>query len=226
MAYVIHDLAHPESGERAFQLARHAGMAHRVAANVRLVHDGAVPRHVRTTLAAPRERRVHYAALRHESRAVSLVESEIGRIIAELVTEELVAPLELPDERLRVRIQHELVGVEAMPLLGRIEAVHAIRVYRPRPRIRKIAVPDFVGVLGQRDALELTLAARIEQAQLDFRRIGGEQREVDAKAVPRCPQRVREAFGYAGAVRASAPLVRRFGARFGHHDSRLCGRRA
>jgi hypothetical protein len=50
-----------------------------------------------------------------------------------------------------------------------------------------------VGVLGQHDALDLALAARVEQAELDLLRVGAEQREVDAAAVERGAQGVRRA---------------------------------
>jgi hypothetical protein len=40
-------------------------------------------------------------------------------------------------------------------------------------------VPDLVGEFRQFDALDLALAAVIEQAQLDLGRIGGEEREID-----------------------------------------------
>jgi hypothetical protein len=41
-------------------------------------------------------------------------------------------------------------------------------------------VPHLVGVLRQRDALELALAAGVEQAELDALGVLREEREVDA----------------------------------------------
>ena len=45
-------------------------------------------------------------------------------------------------------------------------------------------MPDLVGALAQLDALQLVAAAGVEQAQLDLLGVLGEQREVDALAVP------------------------------------------
>ena len=54
-------------------------------------------------------------------------------------------------------------------------------------------MPDLVGALAQRDALQLAPAARVEEAQLDLLGVLGEQREVDALAVPVRAARVRAA---------------------------------
>jgi hypothetical protein len=54
-----------------------------------------------------------------------------------------------------------------MSLLRLIRTVHAIAVQLAGPRFGQIAVPDLVGLLAQRDALQLATAAVIEQAQLD-----------------------------------------------------------
>jgi hypothetical protein len=45
-------------------------------------------------------------------------------------------------------------------------------------------VPDLVGDFPKFDALDLALAAVVEQAQLDFGRVGGEQREIDPEPSP------------------------------------------
>ena len=81
-----------------------------------------------------------------------------------------------------------------MALLGLVRTVHAIAVDEPRRGAFEVAVPDLVGVLGQRDALELALAGGVEQAQLDAGRVRREQREVDAVAVPSRAAQVRHAF--------------------------------
>ena len=196
-ADVLADIAHPESCELAPQLRRHRGMAHRKTTHVGLIQDRAVPRNHRTALASPRERRVHHAALGHERRAVALVERKIRFFRAELIAEEGVVPLQLTHQGLGVRVEEQLVRIEAMALLRRVFPVHPIAIYGAGPRIRQITVPNLVGVLRQRDALELALAAGIEQAQLDASRVRGEQREVDTETVPRRAQRVRQSFGNA-----------------------------
>src|SRR5207245_2200816 len=62
-----------------------------------------------------------------------------------------------------------------------------------RASIGEIAVPDEVGALAQLDALELAPSARVEQAELDARRVLREEREVDAGAVPGRAERMSAA---------------------------------
>src|ERR1700722_7989752 len=81
-----------------------------------------------------------------------------------------------------------------MPLFGRVGTVHAVAIDRRRPQIAHIAMPNLVGVFGQRNALDLLFAARVEQAELDFRGVRGEQREIDALAVPGHAERMRQTF--------------------------------
>src|SRR5262249_52440405 len=89
------------------------------------------------------------------------------------------------------RVEHQLVRVEAVSGARLVGAVYAIPVDRAGPHIRQIAVPDLVGVFRQIDP---HLAGLVEQAELDPRRIGGEQCEIDALAVPGRAQRMRQSF--------------------------------
>ena len=57
----------------------------------------------------------------------------------------------------------------------------------------EIAVPDVLGALRQRDALELAPALTVEQAKLDLFGIRGEQREVGSAPVPGRAERMRRA---------------------------------
>ena len=85
----------------------------------------------------------------------------------------------------RVRIEQQLVRVEAMSFLGPVGAVDAVAVEQAGPRLRQVAVPDLVGALAQLDALQLAPAGRVEEAQLDALGVLREQREVDALRRPR-----------------------------------------
>ena len=87
-------------------------------------------------------------------------------------------------KRLGVGVEQQLVVVEAVAGLGLVRAVHPIAVELARAHVGQVAVPDLVGVLGQRDARDLALAGVVEQAQLDLFRVRREQREVGAGTVP------------------------------------------
>ena len=80
------------------------------AADVRLVDDGAVPRHrPPVRLAVPVEIRIDDHALRHERRAVALVEGQVVAVGADGVAEAGRIPRQLADVRARVRIEQQLV---------------------------------------------------------------------------------------------------------------------
>ena len=105
-----------------------------------------------------------------------------------------VAPDQPPGEPLGVRIEQELVGIEAVAVLGLIRAVNAVAIELPGRNVIEVAVPDVLAALGKFDALELAPALAVEQAKLDLLRVGGEQRKVGAPAVPACTE-AREGSG-------------------------------
>src|SRR5205823_7408622 len=91
-----------------------------------------------------------------------------------------------------IRVEHQLVGIEAVPGTRLVGAVHAVAVNRSGVHIRHITVPDLVSEFGQLDSL--ALAGSVEEAELDACRIGREQREIDPLAVPGGPKWMRQAF--------------------------------
>jgi hypothetical protein len=101
-----------------------------------------------------------------------------------------VAPTEFADHRLRVRIEQQLVVVEAVAARRVVWPVAAVSIKLPRSDIGKIAVPDLVGVLGQRDPRVFTARHRVEQAELDPFGMRREDGEVDPLAVPSCAARI------------------------------------
>ena len=72
-----------------------------------------------------------------------------------------------------------------MALSGDERTVHTVAIQLAGPDVGQITVPDHVGLLGQRNHQRLGFRlGRIEQAQLYASRMFGEQREVDADAIP------------------------------------------
>src|SRR5260221_12198775 len=70
-----------------------------------------------------------------------------------------------------------------------VRPIDTIAVEGPRPRIRQIAVPDFVGIFRQRNAVDLANTLRIEETELDPLGVRREHGEVDSLAVPRRTER-------------------------------------
>src|SRR5690348_8313792 len=84
----------------------------------------------------------------------------------------------------RIRIQQQLVMVEAMATLGVIRTMGAIAVKQPSRRVGQIAVPDLIGVFGHPEPGYLMPPRGLEQTKVDMLSVGREHCEVDAKPVP------------------------------------------
>ena len=185
-----------DSGVGAAQLLGHVGMHHGHAADVRLVDDGLVGRITRAPLPAPIERGVDHRAEGGERRAVALVEHEVGVRIPHLVAEQLIRPFELPADRLGVRVEQQLVGIEAKPRVRIVRAVHAVAVQLVRSDAGEMKMPRAVGALADANA-GLVVAGAVEQAQLH--RFGPlrEQRKIHTLPVPGGASRKRQSGGLA-----------------------------
>ena len=169
---------------RAAQPRRHVRMAHRHAAHVAFVDDGVVPGDTRRAVIAPGEGGIDHATLRGAWCAVAPVERQVRFRVPGAVAEVRVAPHQGTLQVLGVRLDQQLVGIEAMAALRIVGSVHAITVQQAGTRLGQIRVPVGVGALANVNALSLVPAAGIEQAQLDLRGVRGEQREIYALAIP------------------------------------------
>ena len=138
--------------------------------------------------AAPVEGLVDHDGLDHAARIVAAVERQVLARAADAKAEMRIAPHQPPGQPPRIGIEQQLVGIEAVAVLGRIRAVHAIAVELAGRDVVEIAVPDVFGTLRQFDALELAAALAVEQAELDLFRVGREQRKIGAPAVPTRPE--------------------------------------
>ena len=128
--------------------------------------------------------------LRHAARIVAPIERQVGAGAAGPVAEMGVAPNQPAGEPFRIRIEQELVGVEAKAALRLIGAMHAVAVDLAGHDVAEIAVPHILGALRQRDPFELAPALAVEQAKLHLLRIGGKQRKIGAPPVPAGSQRM------------------------------------
>jgi hypothetical protein len=94
-----------------------------------------------------------------------------------------IAPLNLSDERLGIRIHQQLVGIKAVTLLWPVSSMNAIPVQEIRLRLWQISVPNVLGPRFKLHALQLVLATRIEQAEFHPIGIRRKQGEVDSVRV-------------------------------------------
>src|SRR3569832_2700187 len=78
-----------------------------------------------------------------------------------------------------------------MAARGVVGTVDAVAVQGARPRLREITVPHLIGLPTHVDGLDDAPTLAGEDAELDLLGVFGKEREVDAFAVPRRPQRIR-----------------------------------
>ncbi len=192
----------PEVG--APQILGDAGVALGEPAHVQLVDDRLVPRALDGPVVAPRERRVDDRGQRRVRGVVAIVEAVR---CADREAEHAVVPAHVPADRLGVGIEDQLGRVEPVALTQVVRPVDAVAIELAGPDLGEVPVPDLLGALPQRDAVRLfPRVGRVEQAQLDGRSVLGEQREVDADAIPGGAERVRGAWpDFHREARAASP---------------------
>src|SRR4029077_2956193 len=132
--------------------------------------------------------------LGHAARIVPPVEREVLARAAGAITEMGIAPDQPAGEALGIGVEQQLVGVEAVAVLGVVRPVNAIAVELSGRNIVQGAVPDILGAFGQFDAFDFATPLIVEQAKLNFLRVGGEQSKISAPAVPACAK-ARERSG-------------------------------
>ena len=226
---VIDDGVVRQPQERPADPVGNLGLTHAHATNVALVDDRLVPGDSRKAVVAPRERVVHDHALGHASRAVPGVEDLILLGVSDPVSEHDVARFDLAADRFGVGIEQELVKVEPVTFLGCVRPIDPESVELAGLYVGQVAVPDQVGSLSKRDPVGGRRVVRpVEKTELDTGRMLGEDREVDAFAVPRRTLRIGPAGPDPNARHASAslagPLFRKTQARGGSVRDRQEGR--
>ena len=173
-----------QAGVRPALLLGHVGVQLGQALDVRLVDEGLVVGDGEAAVALPVEERVDDHAVRHVRRGVVVV---AGVLVAEVVGEERLVPVDVAGRGLGVGVEEQLVGVAALALVGVPRAVDAVAVALAGLHGRDVAVPD-VGVdlgdleprLGEGAGV---VGVGVEQAQLDALGDLAEQGEVGAGAV-------------------------------------------
>ena len=159
------------------------------ALHVGLVDHGVDPGDARLAIVAPAVGRVLHHAFRHHGGAVAPVEGEVAPLGAETVAEQGVVPADAAEELPRVRVDEELVRVEAVALAGLVGTVHPVAVEGPGAQALDVTVPDLVRAAGEADALGFPAPVRVEQAEVDGGGVGREEREVHPLAIPGRAQR-------------------------------------
>ena len=187
-----------QAGVRAAQFRVDLGMQLGEAFDVSLVDDRAVPGHAAAPIfAAPLEVRIDHDRLRRKGRAVALVEGEVVALGAKRVAEHRGIPGQRSGMGERIRVEQQLVWIEAMTLVGNVRPVGAKPVAGRRSDALDMPVIDFVRVFGQFEAFDFLLAVVVENADVYAGGVGGENSEIRPSLIRRRAERVRLAFAYA-----------------------------
>ena len=166
----------------------------RQAFDMGLIDERVAPRPTQRRIVAPGPGRVLDLAFWHARRTVAPVHREVAAMRAEPVAVEGFVPADAADDLPRIRIDQELMRIEAVAVLRLIRAVHPVAVELARTGIRQIAVKDMIGTARQPDAVRLAASGGIVEAEVDLCRVLGEQGEIHPASVPRRPQRKRRTF--------------------------------
>ena len=141
------------------------GMQLRETSHVHLVDDGVVPGRAQRPVVAPGERRVDHSGQRRERSVVAIVEREVFLLVADAISEHLVAPPNRTRNRFRVWIQDNLVRIETVAVLRLVRTMHAVTVELVRTGVRQKAVPHLIGLFLQLDRSRFfRCVSRVEQA--------------------------------------------------------------
>src|SRR5262245_42378495 len=101
------------------------------------------------------------------------------------VAEQCIAPANGSCDGFSVRVQEQLVRIEAVPVFWCVRTVYSIAVELPWVCVRQIHMPNMVGLLRQGNPIDFFILIRaIKEAELDARGIFGEEGEVDSIPIP------------------------------------------
>ena len=125
--------SHP--GVSAAQFIGHRRMLHGEAAHVQLVNHHVLPGDVGTPVITPGEGGFQHAAFGHQCRAVPPVKRQVLALAANGVAIECIAPTQAADQVFRVRVEHQLVRVEAVSFVRLVRAVYPVAISHARARL-------------------------------------------------------------------------------------------
>src|SRR5207249_5130727 len=114
-----------------------------------------------------------------------------------------------------------------MAVMWIVRSVNAEPVEAARPHVREEAVPDLIRPFAEHDLVLLDrIIGPVEQAELDRRRVLGEEREVDTLAIPRGSEWVGKTRpdSHSGLVLQAGEGTRFVGNRSEEHTSELQSR--
>ena len=117
-----------EAGVGSAQVGSHLRMPHGEPADVNLVNNAFMPGSSGRSVFTPGEGGIHHATLGHAQRAIAAVEGEVSTGVTDAISKMGVAPVKCAVNLLGIRIEQQLVMVEAQATIRLIGPVDAIAV--------------------------------------------------------------------------------------------------
>ena len=187
--HIADNLLVAEALEGAAQGLGNGRVKLREAAHVRFVDDRARPWDgaAKRRRSSPFRARIDDDTFRHRGGAVGFVKRQVRRLLPEDITVGRLAPRDVAFDRPRIGVDQELVGVESMSRFRLERPVNTVAISGSSADPRQKAVPDLVGVFGQRDTLDLRPVRR-EQTEFDALGVRGKQGEIGPVLVDGSPQ--------------------------------------
>src|SRR5580658_1919351 len=182
-----HDRRASDGRELAADRFRNVRMAHRQAADVRLVDDGLVNWRVRRGVMSPVERGIDDDAPRNALRLVR-IRPQVRLLVADLVGEDPLVPGHRSIESLCIRVEKEALRVIAQASRRLVGSVNAVAVSLTWPKASHVPVPDEGGALV--DLQARLCALLVEKTELHALGVFGVEGEVYPSTVPRRSERV------------------------------------
>jgi hypothetical protein len=96
--------------------------------DMEFVDNGLVPGYAWRAVISPGKSRINDHSQGGIRRIITLVTGQISLVVAYAVTKELVSPAHVTTNRPGIRVEYDLVWIEAVSLLGGVRAIDAIAV--------------------------------------------------------------------------------------------------
>ncbi len=123
------------------------------------IDDGLRHRAIEAAVSRPIEGIVHDHAARHERGVVALVQVEV-LIPSHPIPEHFILPMKPTPDRLGIRIEQELVRIEALARRRIPRSMHAVAVERAGLRFGEPPVEDVIGAFPELQPRDLALGVR------------------------------------------------------------------
>ena len=155
------------------------------APDMHFIDDGFTPWAPQWFVLSPGKRLLDDDRLGNQRGIVALVERQISVRMSDGVAEHRIGPAQVAVQGLGVRVDQQLVRIEAVAGLRFIWPAHPKAVELSRSCLREEDVPHLIGTLFNSNGVRFfLLVGMIKQTQFHSRRIFRKQREIHAFAIP------------------------------------------